>query len=163
MAQWTHVTAAIRFDYGPMNTYVLSPESDERGPEGTMEEALAILRPIWGRGMGKDEVRDGHACQDLSIGWSTEDHRGPIVTISGDLRHFDDAELVRDWIVGKVNESLNGRDFGELGIREGVILVEVEYQKQVVYVLDGKYTPDDPDYRQMCVVTHTHEFPRKEY
>ena len=128
MSQWTHITGLILIDsmmtwkqlhkklstiWG-FDTEGSTDPSIPAGSEGSVAFTINKARECGGSfGCGKEEI-----------------YHGAQIAIFGDLRDYDNAKELIDWIKAKTTEPP-----GILWhIREGIVMIHVEYQKTEVWM-----------------------------
>lgn len=121
MSQWTHVAGVVRVD---------SPWGIILQPDRTQELLLKIFSktPSGSEGPAHVGVTKTRAYNSMSWGY---------VSITGDLRDFEDARGIVDWF----ERCLARLEEAKLMVRDAVLSIDIEYKDKVVVTLDPNRGP----------------------
>jgi hypothetical protein len=135
MSQWTHVAGVIRLDGG--GPIIGMSHHDE---EKLISEILASS-PLPSGSEGPIEYSFQHHGQDSTCGVhiaSSSAYRGTI-SIWGDLRDYgksqEEVDKIIDWFAWLKNR-LNGTRETPFWFREGMLVIDVEYAKEKIILVD---------------------------
>lgn len=133
MSQWTHVLGTIRFDYYAQ--VIWSSDTDGRPKCYDIQKKIKKLKNIF----NKDVPRGSEGPLEIKV---INSERGPIVTISGDLRDFgsqNDIKSIINWLdksidkIEKYNQNYQFED--HLDIRDSIISINVEFSQKLIVLV----------------------------